>query len=165
LLAYLAYYLHRTHPRDALIELLWPDADLDAARASLRVALSFLRQHLEPPGSPPGSVLLAEHASVRLNPNAVVTDVAAFEAALQAASHAQTPQEQLRCLVEAVERYRGELLPGCYEEWALLERERLAEAYLQALSRLTRLLEAEGDLPRALDYSRRAVTADPLRVD
>src|SRR5206468_1066748 len=119
LLAYLAYFPHRTHLRDALIELLWPDADLSAARASLSVALSFLRQHLEPPGSLPGSVLIADHSAVRLNPEAIATDVAAFEAALQDASRAGSPEEQLRGLGEAAEWYRGELLPGCYDEWAL----------------------------------------------
>jgi DNA-binding SARP family transcriptional activator len=28
LLAYLAYYLHRQHPREVLIEILWPESDL-----------------------------------------------------------------------------------------------------------------------------------------
>jgi predicted ATPase/DNA-binding SARP family transcriptional activator len=165
LLAYLAYFPHRTHPRDALIELLWPDTDLSAGRASLSVALSFLRQHLEPPGWPPGSVLLADRSSVRLNPEAIATDVAAFEAALRDAARAPDAQEQLRCLTEAAEWYRGELLPGCYDEWALLERERLAEAYLQGLTQLVGLLEAQGDLPRALDSARRAVSVDPLREE
>jgi predicted ATPase/DNA-binding SARP family transcriptional activator len=165
LLAYLAYFPQRTHLRDALLELLWPDADLPAGRASLSVALSFLRQHLEPPGSPSGSVLIADRSTVHLNPEAIATDVAAFEAALRDASRAGSPEEQLRCLTEAAEWYRGELLPGCYEEWALLERERLAEAYLQALSQLIRLLGAQGDLPQALDYARRALNTDPLREE
>jgi predicted ATPase/DNA-binding SARP family transcriptional activator len=163
LLAYLAYFPHRTHPRDALIELLWPDADLVSARNSLSVALCFLRQHLEPPGSPSGSVLIADRSSVRLNPEAIATDVAAFEAALRDASRAGSREEQLRCLTEAAQWYGGELLPGCYDDWALLERERLSEAYLLVLPQLVRLLEAQGDLPRALDYARRAVSADPLR--
>src|SRR5262245_8102251 len=81
LLAYMAYFPHRMHLRDALIELLWPDADLSAARASLSVAVSFLRQHLEPPGSSPGSVLIADRSTVRLNPEAIATDVARFEGA------------------------------------------------------------------------------------
>jgi predicted ATPase/DNA-binding SARP family transcriptional activator len=165
LLAYLAYFLQRTHPRDALVELFWPDADFPAARGSLSVSLTFLRQHLEPVGSPPGSVLITDRTSVRLSPDAVTTDVAAFEAALQAAGHAPSPHQQLRSLVEAVAHYRGELLPGCFEEWALLERERLAEAHLHALGRIIHLLEGEGDYPRALDYARRAVAADPFREE
>src|SRR5437762_2563284 len=49
LLAYLAYYLPRSHPREVLIGLLWPESDLDAGRHSLSVAVSALRHQLEPP--------------------------------------------------------------------------------------------------------------------
>ena len=88
LLAYLAYYLHRSHLRDTLIELLWPDADLPAARHSLSQTLFLLRQQLEPPGTPAGAVLLSDRTSVRLNPDVLTTDVAEFEAALQSAAQA-----------------------------------------------------------------------------
>src|SRR5262249_20680205 len=121
LLAYRASLPHRPRPREAPLDSRRPDAVPPAGRASLSVALSFLRQHLEPPGSPPGSVLIADRSAVRLHPDAVATDVAAFEAALRDAARAASPEEQLRCLTEAAEWYRGELLPGCYEEWALLE--------------------------------------------
>src|SRR3712207_7098227 len=36
LLAFLAYYGGREHPRESLIELLWPESDLDAGRKRLR---------------------------------------------------------------------------------------------------------------------------------
>src|SRR6266516_4341904 len=48
LLAYLAYYPDRTHRRDTLIELLWPEVDADDGRNSLRQTLFLLRQQLEP---------------------------------------------------------------------------------------------------------------------
>src|SRR5687767_11511892 len=75
LLAHLAYYLPRAHRREALIDLLWPEAAPQAGRNSLSVALSSLRHQLEPPGVPPGTVILADRATVRLNPEAVTTDV------------------------------------------------------------------------------------------
>src|SRR5690242_18809725 len=49
LLAYLAYYRHRQHAREALIELLWPEESLEAARNRLSVELNSLRRQLEPP--------------------------------------------------------------------------------------------------------------------
>src|SRR5438552_12822810 len=76
LLAYLAYHGHRSHPREELIELLWPDQPLEAGRNRLRLALSSLRRQLEPPGIPSGAVLLADRHSVQLNPAVVATDVA-----------------------------------------------------------------------------------------
>src|SRR5437588_11925454 len=75
LLGYLAYYLDRRHPRETLIELLWPEDDPDAGRHKLSVALSSLRQELEPPGVPDGSVLITDRVLVSLNPATVTTDL------------------------------------------------------------------------------------------
>src|SRR5712692_8511559 len=49
LLAYLAYYPHRSHQREALMEMLWPECDSHAGRNNLSVSLSWLRRQLEPP--------------------------------------------------------------------------------------------------------------------
>src|SRR5437016_2265295 len=68
LLGYLAYYPHRSHPRETLIELLWPECDPAAGRNRLSVSLSSLRRQLEPPELPAGAVILADHATVQLNP-------------------------------------------------------------------------------------------------
>ena len=57
-------------------------------------------------------------------------------------------------LAAAANLYRGELLPGHYEEWLLPERERLAEEFLLCVSRLVRILEQMGDLPGALRLAR-----------
>ena len=65
------------------------------------------------------------------------TDVGDFEAALAAAS--RTGAEEMAAPTRAVALYRGELLPEIYDDWASGERERLAQAYLGALHRLTGL--------------------------
>src|SRR5438876_694256 len=67
LLAYLAFYPHRSHSREQLIELLWPEAALDWARDRLRVSLHSLRRQLEPPGVAPGTVIVASRLAVQLN--------------------------------------------------------------------------------------------------
>ncbi len=164
LLAYLAYYCHRSHPRDVLIELLWPECDWDAGRNRLRVALSSLRRQLEPPGVPPGAVLVTDRATLRLNPAACVTDVSLFEAALQAAARA-AGAERAQYLAEAVALYRGELLPGYFEEWILPERLRLADEHQRAVCELIAHCEQEGDRHAALQWARRSVAADPLRAE
>src|SRR5256885_3768591 len=85
LLAYLAYHSHRSHPREELIERLWPERDPEAGRNSFRVALSSLRRQLEPPEVPMGAVLVADRANLQLNPAAVITDAGQFDAALRSA--------------------------------------------------------------------------------
>lgn len=118
LLAYLALYPQRPHPREELIDLLWPEADLDAGRHRLRQALSTLRRQLEPPGTPYGSVLLADRHAIRLNPETFTCDAADFERLVRQKRFA-----------EAVALYAGDLLPGYYEDWILLERNRLTALY------------------------------------
>src|SRR6266852_9623639 len=78
LLAYLAYHLERSHPREMLIELLWPEVEVQTGRNNLSRELNSLRRQLEPPGVPAGAVIVGDRASVQLNPAACTTDVSAF---------------------------------------------------------------------------------------
>jgi predicted ATPase len=113
LLARLALFPKRAQGREELIDLLWPDADLDTGRNRLRQAIFALRRVLEPPGAP--EVLLVDRTSVRLNAAAFSCDVTEFEATVRARDGAAA-----RAL------YVGELMPGHYEEWIDEERARLA---------------------------------------
>src|SRR6185369_5044235 len=78
LLAFLAFH-PAPQPRETLLALLWPEVEIETGRHNLSNALSFLRHMLEPPGTPPGSVLQADRFNVGLNPDAVSVDVVAFE--------------------------------------------------------------------------------------
>jgi tetratricopeptide (TPR) repeat protein len=107
-------------------------------------------------------VLVADYQNVRLNPEAVTTDVAEFEAALRAAGREADPATRADVLSRAIALYCGELLPGCYEDWVLSERERMAQAYLSTLRQLAQAREAVGEREQALDVALRAVQRDPL---
>ena len=86
LLARLAYPPLRSHAREELIGWLWPDAEEEDGRRSLRVALNSLRHQLEPPTVAAGSILQADRLHVRLDAGAIRTDVAEFGDALVAAA-------------------------------------------------------------------------------
>ncbi len=165
LFAYLAFHLRQAHPREVLIELLWPESDAPTLRNSLSVALSSLRHQFEPPGVPQGTILRADRFSVSLNPALVTTDVADFERALQEAGRAGSSLERAQHLTQAVELYQGPLLPGLYEDWIAAEQERLAGLFGDALGALVRFLEEGGDVQAALSHARRAVAIDPLREE
>jgi len=161
LLAYLAYYRRRSHPREELIEHFWPGLPLPAGRDSLSTALSALRRQLEPAGVPQGSVLLADRWSVRLDSEKVTTDAEEFERLLDEALP-QTPAEERRFpLQQALALYKGDLLPGFYEDWVVREQVRLGERYTEALQQLTLILEEAGDWEAALDTAHRAIATDP----
>lgn len=112
LLARVALAPARDHAREELATLLWPEADATTCRNRLRQTLSLLKAVLEPPGTAP--VLLADRRVVRAAPGALWCDATAFEQALRMGDPA-----------EAAALYRGELLPGFYDEWIHDERGRL----------------------------------------
>jgi len=167
LLAYLAYHLGRSHPREVLIEMLWPDATTpESGRHNLSLALSSLRNQMEPPGVPAGTVIVADRLSVELNPAAVRTDVAAFEQGLRDAAQARDDETRARRLGEAIGYFGGPLLPGYYEEWIAAEQERLNERFLAAVHQFVGLREkAGGDLSDAVAAARRALEVDPVREE
>src|SRR5579871_4409496 len=105
LLAFLAFRAAPgipSQPREMLIDLFWPDAKPEVGRHNLSNALSFLRHALEPPGVPPGTVILADRTSVRLNPAAVSVDVVEFESELsQAQAKGLSEEERLPRLLGA----------------------------------------------------------------
>src|SRR5580700_9590567 len=66
LFAYLALYPDRSHSREVLSELLWPDENGDATRSRFRTALWSIRRCLEPANELEGAVFLSERGGVRL---------------------------------------------------------------------------------------------------
>src|SRR5262249_22787122 len=108
-------------------------------------------------------ILTADRRSVRLNPALVTTDTAEFDALLQAAEQTDSPVERARLLEQAVRLYRGELLPGCYEEGAVTQQNRYHERYDDALQQWSEALEASGSLEAALRAAQQAVQSDPYR--
>jgi predicted ATPase/DNA-binding SARP family transcriptional activator len=165
LLAYLAFHSRHPHPREVLIELLWPEEDPEESRPKLRSQIYILRELLASLERPADSLLVAGRTTVHLDPDAFTTDVAQFQAALRSAARAVDPTERAGWLETAVTLYGGELLPGHYEEWVLTERQALAEQYLGALRQRVEAREEAGDLEGALAAARQAVSGDPLQEE
>jgi predicted ATPase/tetratricopeptide (TPR) repeat protein len=115
LLARLALAPDRVHPREELVELLWPGVALDVGRNRLRQVLSTLKSMLEPPGQPGAAVIQADRHGVRAVDGALGCDARQFEQMLRAGR-----------TTEALALYRGDLMPGYYEDWIGEERHRLA---------------------------------------
>ena len=107
LLAYLALNPGRTHSRERLIDLFWPERDLDAGRDNLSTILSVLRRELEPPGVPQGSVLIADRQMIGLVRERITTDFAEFEDWLRKAGSAPAGAERAALLGQAAALYIG----------------------------------------------------------
>ena len=165
LLAFLAYHRDRSHPREVLVDLLWPDHELEAGRNCLSVALSSLRSQFEGPDVPAKTVIIADRATVRLNPDTVVTDVHEFKQLLRKAKNSANAAEKVTHLESALSLYTGPLLPGYYEDWVQQEQSYLAETLFQSLQLLIEHAHARGDISAAIDYARQGASIDPLRED
>jgi DNA-binding SARP family transcriptional activator len=154
LLAYLV--LHRDDPqsRHQLAFLFWPDASEAQALTNLRNLLHKLRQVL--PESE--QFLQVDVQTVQWRADAPFTlDVADYKALVR--SPAQGDLEQ------AVKLYRGDLLPSCYDDWIVPERERLAQMLLGALEKLILQAESAHDYSAAIGYARQLLQRDPLREE
>ncbi len=157
LLGYLL--LHRDTPqsRQHLAFQLWPDTTDAQARTNLRHLLHSLRRawpdvdaHLD----------VGNRTVQWRSAAAVDLDVEMFDAALDAAQ--DSAGDRIGSLGAAVDLYRGELLPGCFDEWLPAERDRHRLRYLAALRELVTLHEAKHDVAKAISYAERLLVTDPL---
>ena len=170
LLAYLLLNPNRVHPREEVLEAIWPDVEFDRARGRLNTALWRLRQTLEPAGLSRGTYLFtSRRGDVGFNwASEHVLDTQVFETSIQSAL--ATPPERLNPeaaegLMAAFALYQGDLLPGNYEDWIIRERERLRTLYIDGLSYCLRYCGMKGDYARALQCGRSILDLDLLREE
>ncbi|MEZ4869376.1 MAG: BTAD domain-containing putative transcriptional regulator [Caldilineaceae bacterium] len=151
LLIYLACQ-QRPISRDFLAELFWPERTQKQARANLRLALHRLRHLLAPYlVTTPQSMALAAAAPVQID-------------SLRFAAHLAADQ-----LVEATELYQGDFLDGFYldgspafEQWTLLERERLRTLAIGAYQQRIGQLTAQNAHGGAVAVAQQLLRLDPL---
>ncbi len=154
LLAYLALSAGKAQSRERLMGLLWSDRAEPQARNSLRQALAEIGRAL---GSAEPSPLVKERDRIALDPALVEVDAMALERFARS-----DKVEELR---RAAVLYGGELLEGIgirdavFEEWLLVERQRLRNV---AATVLKKLLDQEvGE--EAIATARRLLALDPLQ--
>ena len=159
LLAYLVMHRDSPQSRQLLAFMFWPDASEAQARANLRKALYDFRRLL-----PSLEHFLQIEVRFLQWRNSVTTilDVELFATSLIHAKQASKPEVAQAALEQAVALYTGDLLPACYDDWVLLERERLRQQHITALEQLISLLEQQRKLPSALAYAQRLLQCDPL---
>jgi DNA-binding SARP family transcriptional activator len=136
-----------THPRSQVAAALWPDVLDASARASLRTALSALRQSL----GPADDVLRSgrEHVGIA-GPPEVAVDALEFDLLLEGGK----PEEAL-ALAD------GDLLPGVEDDWALSARDRHRDRQGAAMASLAEAADVAGDREAALGWTRRRADLAP----
>jgi DNA-binding SARP family transcriptional activator len=153
LLALLALHdrpLRRPHVAGTL----WLDTPEERASANLRSSLWRLNR--------PGPKLVeATSLQLRLAPDVRVDVRETAALAHRLIAEPERPDESATSLDPA--RLTGELLPDWYEDWVLLERERLRQLSLHALEALGERLLAAQKVGEALEAALAAIAMEPLR--
>ncbi len=157
LLAYLAVEAPDGHvPREQVAALLWPGGTDERARASLRAALSQIRQAT-------GPVLVAGEGTSRVGlvRDHLRADVTVFREALAAGEEAR-----------ALEIYGGDFLAGVrvqgagrFQRWADRQRGHLRQQAYEAALSVGAAARATDDLAAAEAAYRRALDLAPLREE
>jgi DNA-binding SARP family transcriptional activator len=142
LFAYLILTAGTSHRREKLAGMFWPEATEEKARAYLRHELWRLRKALSSRSK--ADYLLADNMNICFNRSVEYwLDVSALT------KGSETVEE----LMNALSVVQGELLPGFYDEWIVLEREHLRAVYEQKVARLLDLLEKEKRWSEVLEWA------------
>jgi WD40 repeat protein/DNA-binding SARP family transcriptional activator len=130
LFAFLLLNPGTAHRREKLAGLLWPDTTEDNARRNLRQELWRIRKAVQTDTPPGKEYLLTDDVTVAFNAD---SDYWLDVAQLERGARADNSPEGL---AETLSLYRGELLPGFYDDWAVLERERLQALFDDKMEQL-----------------------------
>ena len=150
--------------KDEMVELIWPDIELERADLAFHRTLGGLRRSLSPP-APVGDVISFHNDRYRLNTEVVRwSDLAEFEEHLVAARTASDAADRLRHLDAARRLYRGDYLDDCpfYGDSSEVEERRqlLRGRFTDILMALGEAHEERGDRPAAAGFFRDALQAN-----
>jgi predicted ATPase/DNA-binding SARP family transcriptional activator len=149
LLAYLILTTGTLHRREKLAGMFWPDEGEQKARTYLRNELWRIRKAL--PHTSKADYLLSDNLTAGFNPSSAYwLDVDALKNVSEHAAAAE--------IITGLLCYQGELLPGFYEEWIVLEREHLQVLFEQKMACLLETLEKELRWNDVLEWAERWIS-------
>ena len=153
LLAFLAVRDH-VMTRHRVAGSLWPDSTDGQAGASLRSAVSRLDDTRQAVNVTPGDLGLRDE---------LVVDVHHARSLARRLIDSDAPEEDIDIGTQAVAALSDDLLPGWYDDWAVIAAEDWRQLRLHALEAVARRLTAAERPAEASSAARAAVRAEPLR--
>ena len=161
LLAFLVMHAGSAQARQRIAGLLWPESTDAQALTNLRRELHHLRQVLR---DDPSLVVTSRDLCWR-DTRTCRVDVRVFDSGRKAALAAAAAGDDdgiLRHASAAIAAYRGELLPGVYEDWLLEARAQLERQCVDLCDLVCAARARADDLAGAVRAARRRVRLQPL---
>ena len=161
LIGFLVTHAGSAQPRQRIAGLFWPDSSDGQALTNLRRELHQLRQIL---GNEP-SLVVTSRDLCWCDTRTCHVDVRTFDIeheAAQSAAAAADDDGVLRHATRALAEYRGDLLPGLYDDWVLEARSQLERQCVELCDLVCAARARRGDLAGAVDAARRRIQLQPL---
>ncbi|MGH7754775.1 MAG: BTAD domain-containing putative transcriptional regulator [Vulcanimicrobiaceae bacterium] len=162
LFAYLVLRAQAPQSRSHLAYLFWPDSDESNARNNLRQLLYQLREAM---GEAERCVRTTANSVQWAPPEPCFIDAAALEEALAEAEMAGASGDAPRrrsALERSLASCGGPLVPSCYDDWIVPEREALARRCKRAAGQLVELVEATREWELAIPHVAHRLGHDPI---
>jgi DNA-binding SARP family transcriptional activator len=147
-----------------LADILWPEAEGDAASIAFKTTLFRLRRLLGLENA-----IQVKKGKVILDSRYCYVDAWTFERLVGKAEKLWkesqskvSAEEAARMTDKAITMYRGSFLSADDEHWALSYRERLQSKFLRLATKLGEYLERTGQCEKAVEYYQRALEVDNL---
>lgn len=153
LFAYLSLTAGREHRREKLAGMLWPEASEANARKYLRHALWRIRRSLTEAGAEPELFLRVSDISLAVREDSPLWLDA--RELIGTGPENQLPESRLK---DVLALYRGELLPGFYDDWTVLEREQVRVHFQGLMEMLLSLLLEQERWKEAEEWGERWIT-------
>jgi len=149
-------------------DIFWPDAEPELARNNLNVAMHNLRKALFNVTDMP--VILYESGLYSLASDLQIwLDVEEFERCVKAGKRLEALNQLTAAVAEyetAISLYQGDFLEqNPYEEWTVLERERMRMAYLDTLDRLSQIYFTQEHYAACITVCQLILISDRCRED
>ncbi len=161
LVAFLAAHAGSPQPRQRIAGLFWPDSTDAQALTNLRRELHQLRHIL---ADEPSLVVTSTNLGWRDTATCRV-DLRVFDTERKAALAAAATGDDdgvLEHAALAVAEYRGDLLPGVYDDWVLEVRSQVERQCVSLYDLLGETRARHGDLTGAVEVARRRISLQPL---
>ncbi|HKJ68169.1 MAG TPA: BTAD domain-containing putative transcriptional regulator [bacterium] len=168
LLCYLLLHRERPHPREKLASILWADqCTTTQSKAYLRKILWKLQNALASyDGLNEFGLIKTERQWVELNTADFWLDLDIFERTytnVKDIPGSNLEDQEVRQVEKAIQLHEGELLENWYQEWCLLERERVNNMYLLMLDKLMEYCETCRMCETGLEYGTWSLQIDRAR--